>query len=76
MSSEPSRGRRHRFDPGALIAGLFFLAVAVTHLLTSFGHHRAIDVTVALPIFLAAMAVVVTIRLLTRSRRRDHSEDL
>jgi membrane associated rhomboid family serine protease len=67
---DPNRGWRHRVDPGALIAGIFFLAVAVTHLLAVFG---GVDVTgtAAVSALLGGLAVVLTIRVLTRSRRRD-----
>lgn len=70
MNDDQNRSWQHRFDPGSLIAGLFFLAVAVTHLLAVFGHVR-ISGAAAVSTLLGGLALVMIIRFLTRARRRD-----
>jgi hypothetical protein len=66
-----SDGRgRHRFDPGALIGGLFFLGVAVAYLLRVSGDSLRVAEEVLLPVTLGGLPVVVLIRLITLSRQR------
>lgn len=70
MPERATRGGRHRFDPGALIAGIFFLAVAATHLSRSLGHRAGLPLQVVAPAVLVGLGVVGIVRILSRSRRR------
>jgi hypothetical protein len=65
----PSPGGRHRFDPGALLAGVLFLGVAGWYGLTA-SSGPYIPVLIALPSLLVLLAVVGFVRVATRARRR------
>jgi hypothetical protein len=62
---------KHRFDPGALVAGLFFLAVAVIFLAGGFAETSILPVYGLGPAVLVGLGVVGLVRALTRSRRRE-----
>jgi hypothetical protein len=61
---------RHRFDPGALVAGLYFLAVAAVFLADGFAGRTILPLLYTGPALLIGFALVMLVRLLTRSRRR------
>jgi hypothetical protein len=61
---------RHRFDPGALVAGLYFLAVAGIFLNDGFNNRTVVPFMYIGPALLVGYALVLLIRLLTRSRRQ------
>jgi hypothetical protein len=61
---------RHRFDPGALVAGLFFLGVAGIFLVGGITP-SILPVYGLAPAVLIGLGVVGLIRALTRSRRRE-----
>lgn len=63
--------RRPRFDPGGPITGLFFLAVAGIFLGAGFSGRSLGGPGVLIPAILIGLGVVGTIRVLTRSRRRN-----
>ena len=62
---------KHRFDPGALIAGLFFLGVAGVFLAGGFTKTWVFPVYGLAPATLIGLGAVGLIRALTRSRRRE-----
>jgi hypothetical protein len=62
---------KHRFDPGTLIAGLFFLGVAGIFLIGGFANTSILPVYGLAPAVLIGLGVVGLVRALTRSRRRD-----
>ena len=61
---------RHRFDPGALVAGLYFLAVAVVFLIDGFAGRTVLPLMYTGPALLIGFALVLLVRLLTRGRRQ------
>lgn len=61
---------RHRFDPGALVAGLYFVAVAGVFLSDGFNNRTVVPLMYTGPALLIGYALVLLIRLLTRSRRQ------
>jgi len=61
---------RHRFDPSALVAGLLFLTMAGRYLVEGFGGHP-VSFPWATPFALAAIVVIVILRMIFRSRRRE-----
>ncbi|MBC6456948.1 hypothetical protein [Actinomadura sp. HBU206391] len=63
--------RRHRFDPGSLLAGLLFLAVAGVYLAGGFGDHAVVPAEILVPAVFIGLGVVGLVRVLTRSRRRE-----
>lgn len=65
---------RHRTDPGAFVAGLFFLAVAGIFLATGFGNKLVVELMFLAPAMVIGFSLVLLIRIFTRSRRRDHTE--
>jgi hypothetical protein len=65
-----THGGRHRFDPSALVAGIFFLAVAATHLSQTLGHRAGLPPQVIVPAVVVGLGVVAVVRIFTRSRRR------
>lgn len=65
------RRPRRRFDPGALIAGLFFVGVALVFLVSGMSDVPVAGPEVLIPALLIGLGVVGMIRVLTRSRRRD-----
>lgn len=66
----PKRPGRHRFDFGALFAGLFFLAISSTHLWQALGHRSGLPLQVIAPAVLIGLGVVGIVLILTRGRRR------
>lgn len=62
---------RHRFDPGAPAAGLFFLTVAVVFLVGALDGEPVVPVQILAAALLAGLGAVGIIRVLTRGRRRD-----
>jgi hypothetical protein len=60
---------RHRFDPGGFVAGLYFLAVAVVFLINGFSDRTVFPLIYLGPALLIGYALVLLIRLLSRSRR-------
>ncbi|MBO2452143.1 hypothetical protein J4573_33995 [Actinomadura barringtoniae] len=65
------RRPRRRFDPGALIAGVFFVGVALLFLVNGMSDDTVAGPEVLIPALLIGLGVVGMIRVLTRSRRRD-----
>ena len=64
-------GRCRRFDPGGPVTGLFFLVLAGLFLADALSDERLLDATVLAPAVLIGLGLVGTVRVLTRSRRRD-----
>lgn len=64
------RPGRHRFDFGALLAGLFFLAISSSHLWQALGRRAGLPLEVIAPTVLIGLGVVGIALILTRSRRR------
>ncbi|GAA3227499.1 DUF6332 family protein [Actinocorallia longicatena] len=62
---------RHRTDPGALLAGLFFLGVAALFMVFGLDGGREPDLIVIAPAMAILLALVLLVRVLTRGRRRD-----
>lgn len=62
-------GRRP--DPGAVVAGLFFLAVAAYFIADSFHHDPLVPPNVQTPAVLIGLGAVGIVRTLTRTRRRN-----
>jgi hypothetical protein len=63
--------RRHRFDPGSLLAGLLFLTVAGIYLASGFADQTVVRAEILGPAVFIGLGVVGLVRVLTRSRRRD-----
>jgi hypothetical protein len=63
--------RRRRFDPAGPVTGIFFLALAGIFLAEGLSGGHAVDVAVMVPVVLIGLGVVGTVRVLTRSRRRQ-----
>jgi hypothetical protein len=63
--------RKHRFDPGTLITGLFFLGVAGIFLIGGLANTAILPVYGLAPAVLIGLGVVGLIRALIRSRRRE-----
>jgi hypothetical protein len=66
VPEQPERYGRHRFDLATLIAGLFFLAIAVTHLAKS-----GLRWQITGPAVLVGLGIVGIILASTRRRRRQ-----
>lgn len=66
--NEPGRGRR-RFDPGAVVTGLFFLAIAGIFLAVGLSGDPIIEARVLGPALLVGLGLTGIVRVLTRSRR-------
>jgi hypothetical protein len=62
---------RHRFDPGALVGGLLFLAVAGVYLVSGHGDRIVVRAEILIPAVFIGLGLVGIVRVLTRSRRRD-----
>ncbi|GAB3673918.1 hypothetical protein GCM10027589_43830 [Actinocorallia lasiicapitis] len=62
---------RHRTDPGALAAGLYFLAVAGYFAATGFGGDEILAPVTLGPVLAIGFSVVLLVRIASRSRRRD-----
>jgi hypothetical protein len=63
--------RKHRFDPGALVAGLFFVAVAGIFLGGALAETSILPIYGLAPAVVIGLGVVGLVRALTRSRRRE-----
>ncbi|WUI00470.1 hypothetical protein OHR68_01180 [Spirillospora sp. NBC_00431] len=63
--------KRWRFDPAGPVTGLFFLALAGLFLADGLSDENVLPVTALLPVALIGLGLVGTVRVLTRSRRRD-----
>ncbi|GAA4482826.1 hypothetical protein GCM10023191_003470 [Actinoallomurus oryzae] len=61
---------RHRFDPASLVAGVLFLAIAGRYLVEGFGGDP-VSFPWAAPFVLAAVVLIVILRVIFRSRRRE-----
>ncbi|MEW2355818.1 hypothetical protein [Spirillospora sp. NPDC029432] len=66
--AERGKGRR-RFDPGAVVTGLFFLAVAGVFLAGALSGDPVAGPEILGPVLLAGLGLVGIVRVLTRSRR-------
>ena len=67
----PPARRRRRFDPAGPFTGVFFLIVAGFFLADGLSGERLLHPTTVIPAVLISLGVVGTVRVLTRSRRRD-----
>ncbi|MFI0485493.1 hypothetical protein [Actinomadura sp. 9N215] len=65
------KGRRRRFDPAGPVTGLFFLALASLFFAGGLAEENVLPVTTLLPVVLIGLGLVGTVRVLTRSRRRN-----
>ncbi|MFI0370219.1 hypothetical protein ACH35V_20305 [Actinomadura sp. 1N219] len=63
--------KRRRFDPAGPVTGLFFLALAGLFLADGLADENVLPATTLLPVVLIGLGLVGTVRVLTRSRRRD-----
>ncbi|TDB82021.1 hypothetical protein E1264_31940 [Actinomadura sp. KC216] len=70
MRTSPER-RRHRFDPAGPVTGLFFLVVAGVFLVNGLEDENVLPVATLVSAVLIGLGLVGTVRVLTRSRRRD-----
>jgi hypothetical protein len=61
---------RHRFDPGAPVAGLFFLAVAVFFVVDSLHHDPLVPPEYLASALFVGLGAVGIVRVLTRGFRR------
>jgi hypothetical protein len=62
---------RRRFDPGGPVTGIFFLALAGIFLTEGLTGDAVLAAAVMVPVVLIGLGVVGTVRVLTRSRRRQ-----
>jgi hypothetical protein len=62
---------RRRFDPSGPVTGVFFLALAVLFLADALSDDDVLTSTVLAPVTLIGLGLVGTVRVLTRSRRRN-----
>ncbi|RFS86262.1 hypothetical protein D0T12_06535 [Actinomadura spongiicola] len=67
----PGTPGRRRFDPAGPITGLFFLALAGLFLARGLSDGDVPAITTLAPIVLIGLGLVGTVRVLTRSRRRN-----
>ncbi|MFA1543273.1 hypothetical protein [Actinomadura monticuli] len=63
--------KRYRFDPAGPVTGLFFLVLAGLFLAEGLAEDPVVSVTVLAPVVLIGLGLVGTVRVLTRSRRRN-----
>jgi hypothetical protein len=61
---------RHKFDPSSLVAAILFLGIASRYLIEGFGG-RHVSFPWAMPAVLAAIAAIIVLRLVFRSRRDE-----
>ena len=61
---------RRRFDPSSLVAALLFAGIASRYLVEGFSG-REVSFPWAMPGVLAAIVLVIVLRLVTRSRRDE-----
>lgn len=60
---------RHKFDPSSLVAAALFLGIAGRYLLEGFGGHQ-VSYNWAIPAVVVAVALILLLRAVFRSRRR------
>ncbi|MCP9953109.1 hypothetical protein [Actinomadura madurae] len=60
-----------RFDPAGPVTGLFFLLLAALFLVDGLSDEDVLPATTLIPVVLIGLGLVGTVRVLTRSRRRD-----
>lgn len=63
--------RRWRFDPAGPVTGLFFLVLAGLFLADGLSDERILAPAMLAPLVLIGLGLVGTVRVLTRSRRRE-----
>jgi hypothetical protein len=63
--------KRFRFDPAGPVTGLFFLFLAALYLVDGLSDEDVLPATALIPVVLIGLGLVGTVRVLTRSRRRD-----
>ncbi|GAA0261350.1 hypothetical protein GCM10009527_066690 [Actinomadura nitritigenes] len=63
--------RRRRFDPAGPVTGIFFLVLAGIFLADGLSGGDAVAAEVMAPVVLIGLGIVGTVRVLTRSRRRQ-----
>ncbi|SFP76362.1 hypothetical protein K8Z49_34800 [Actinomadura madurae] len=63
--------KRFRFDPAGPVTGLFFLLLAALFLVDGLSDEDVLPATTLIPVVLIGLGLVGTVRVLTRSRRRD-----
>jgi hypothetical protein len=61
---------RHRFDPSSLVAAILFLGIAGRYLTEGFGGGR-VSFPWAVPAVVATLVLIVLLRLVFHSRRRE-----
>jgi hypothetical protein len=61
---------RHRFDPSSLVAAVLFFGIAARYLTEGFGG-RPVSFAWAVPAVGGAIALIVLLRAVFQSRRRD-----
>lgn len=66
-----SRIQKRRFDPAGPVTGLFFLVLAGLFLADGLSGEDLLPATTLIPVVLIGLGLVGTVRVLTRSRRRN-----
>ncbi|MFG2087643.1 MULTISPECIES: hypothetical protein [unclassified Spirillospora] len=66
-----ARRRRRRFDPAGPVTGVFFLVLAGLFLADGLSDERILAPSTLAPVVLIGLGLVGTVRVLTRSRRRE-----
>ena len=61
---------RHRFDPSSLLAGVIFLGLALRYLVAGLGGDP-VPFVWATPAAIAALVVILLLRLMFHGRRRE-----
>jgi hypothetical protein len=61
---------RHKFDLSSLAAAILFLTIAARYLVEGFAGH-SMSFAWAMPAVLTSIVLIVLLRLVFRSRRRD-----
>ncbi|WP_433464623.1 hypothetical protein [Spirillospora sp. CA-128828] len=71
MADRERAKKRYRFDPAGPVTGLFFLVLAGLFLSDGLSETDGVPATVLVPVVLIGLGLVGTVRVLTRSRRRN-----
>lgn len=71
MTERDAVKRRARFDPAGPVTGLFFLVLAGLFLAEGLSGERVLHPAVMAPVVLIGLGLVGTVRVVTRSRRRN-----
>lgn len=58
-------------DPGAFVAGLYFLGVAGIFFASGFSGGPILPLPILAPVLVIGLALVLLVRVMTRSRRRE-----